>query len=73
MISGTLPGCEEACLPAVASWCAARAMTSASVPTSLWRKSGRMVSELSLTAASCFCSVRSAAATFLQQGTHTLS
>ena len=64
MISGILS--EGLCFPAAASWCTARAMTSASVPTSRCMNSGRMLSLLSLTAASCFCSVRSAAAMFLQ-------
>ena len=67
MISGILSGCEGLCFPVTASCCLARAMTSASVPASLCMNSGRIVSVLSLTAASCFCSVRSAAAMFLHQ------
>jgi len=67
MISGILSGCEGLCFPVTASCCLARAITSANVPASLCINSGRMISLLSLTAASCFCSVRSAAAMFLHR------
>ena len=64
MISGILS--VWPCLLAAASCCTARAMTSASVPARRCRKSGRTLSALSRVAASCFWSVRSAPATFLQ-------
>lgn len=66
MTSGMRSGWKWVCFAEAASCCAVRAMTSASVPVRRWMNSGRTSSLDSFTAASCFCSVRSAAATFLQ-------